>query len=98
MADIKIDEFKQALLNACDASHVQNILKGQETILSMSRPWVISHINGIARDILDLSDEWHFRRLLELYQKIDPNLYHDLVDFGLQSSNDDIVEAAKDAE
>ncbi len=97
MADYSIEELKRALLNACDASYVPNILKGQETILSMSRPWVISQINGIARDILDLSDEWHYRRLLELYQRLDHTLYSDFLDFGLRNSNDDIVEAAKSA-
>ncbi len=88
--------LKDSLSDACQASYVPAIEKGREKILLLPKEWVIKNIHSIATEILDLSDEWEYRRLLELYEKLDKNLLINLINTGLRSDNKDIKEAAND--
>jgi hypothetical protein len=62
----------------------------------MPRDEVLKNIERVAADSLPLGDEWEYRRLLELYQQLDPGLQHRLVEGGLGSDNPEIREAAED--
>ncbi len=97
MTDCDINKLIDAVGLACDASYVPNIDKGREVIFSMPREWVLEHIEGVANEILNLTDEWHYTRLLEVYKNLDHNLYEKLIKHGLKSSNQEIVETATDA-
>ncbi len=96
MNDTNIKNLKEAVGLACDASYTPNILKGRDIILSMPKKWVLENIENVAAETLNLSDEWHFRRLLEVYETLDQDLVTKLVEFGLKSTNEEIVEAATD--
>jgi hypothetical protein len=88
--------LKESLLDACQASYIPFMEKGRETILELPRGWVLKNIHCMAMEILNLSDEWEYRRLLELYKKLDKNLLINLVNMGLKNDNEDIKEAAND--
>jgi len=46
--------------------------------------------------LLDMDDEWEYRRLAEVYFELDINLARKLAQLGLNSKNDEVVEAAMD--
>jgi hypothetical protein len=80
----------------CQATHIGNIRLGRESILSLPRDWVVERINDIAHQTLNLNDEWEFRRLLEIYELLDKNLFVSMCQFGKQCENLEIREAAND--
>jgi hypothetical protein len=97
MNDFDINRLTDAVGLACDASYVPNINKGREIIYSMPREWVIQNIEDVATTVLNLTDEWHYTRLLEVYKNLNHNLYEKLITFGFKSANEEIVEAAKES-
>lgn len=89
-----IEILKEGLESACQASYVPNIVTGRKKILALPRQWVIKNIHTIAQEMLDLSDEWEYLRLVEVYKELDEGLLKMLIDVGLQSKNEDIKGAA----
>lgn len=93
---MNINDLEISLGKACDASNAPIITEGRKEILSMPKDFVIQNVHKIAEKILDLNDEWHFRRLLELYSELNDTLLYNLIEIGLKNPNIEIVEAAND--
>ena len=81
---------------ACQAQHIRNIELGHEAAAEMPRLWLVREIEAVAARTLNLHDEWEFRRLLELYQFLNPQLLSRLIAQGLQSRNPEIAGAARE--
>jgi hypothetical protein len=79
---------------ACQCQNEANITLGRQGIWSLPRAWVTENIQRVATEMLSLDDEWEYRRLLEVYEKLDSSLLKSLVDLGLGSRDEDIAEAA----
>jgi hypothetical protein len=62
----------------------------------MPRHWVLEHMASVASAALDLSDDWEYRRLLELFDLLDPELLRRFVLPGLSSADPDVRKAAED--
>jgi hypothetical protein len=90
--------IRTSLELACQCQNTRNILRGRAEILSLPRDAVLAQIDRVASEYLDLTDEWEFRRLLEVYKELDKHLLRELVSRGLQSANSEIREAACDFE
>ena len=88
--------LRKNLLDACQASYIPNVIQAQNNIRELPNDWLIKNIHLMASKILNLSDEWEYRRLLELYQMLDKTLLTKLIAFGLESNNDAVREAAND--
>ncbi len=87
--------LKESLSQACQATYMPIIDSGREKIFALPRQWVIDNIHSMAQDILNLSDEWEYIRLLEVYRELDDDLLRKLVAIGLKSNNGDVKEAAE---
>lgn len=85
-----------ALEYACQAQNVLNTELGRSAVVAMSREWVRSSIVLIARDTLDLRDEWELRRLLELLDVVDQRLQGHLAAEVLESGPESLRDAAAD--
>jgi hypothetical protein len=85
-----------AVRNACQPTYVPTIEAGRQAVLALPREWVVANIEGVVATGLDLSDYWHYRRLLELYSLLDGALVDRLVKAGLLSADPEIAEAARD--
>lgn len=81
---------------ACQATHASPIELGRDAAASLPRPWLLKRIEGIADRTLNYDDDWEYRRLLELYERLDAGLLSRLASSGIASPNDDIAEAAQD--
>ena len=91
-----LDAFRSAVRLACKPSNVGRIVAGRQQVLGMPRPWVLEHIEPVAAEVLELSDYWEYRRLLELAELLDAELLRRLIPRGLSSSDPDVREAAED--
>ena len=85
-----------AVRSACQATYVPKILEGRQAVLALPGEWVVANIERVVAAGLDLSDDWHYRRLLELYSLLDRALVHRLVEVGLSSEDPEIAEAPRD--
>jgi hypothetical protein len=59
---------------ACEPSYVPTIEQARQAILALPRRWTIEHIVTAAEPLLLSSDDWVYRRLLELYALLDREL------------------------
>ena len=91
-----LDELRAAVQLACQPTHVGRIVAGRARVLAMPREWVLSRIELLAVEALNLSDDWEYRRLLELADSLDPGLVRRLQPIGLASGNPHVREAAED--
>jgi hypothetical protein len=73
-----------------------SIDEGRRAVLGFPHSWLVEHIQSVARESLNLSDYWEFRRFLELVSLIDVELVAGIAAIGLDSSDFDIREAAED--
>jgi len=65
-------------------------------VLAMPRDWVLANLLPVAREALDLADEWHYRRLLELAELLGEPALEEVVAIGRISDLPDIRKAAED--
>jgi len=79
---------------ACQAQNTRNILLGRQALQSVPREWLLNNIERCAQFLLELEDEWEYRRLLEVYEQLDAHLTHRLASRGLSSPKSDIQETA----
>ncbi len=82
---------------ACQCQNETNINLGRDGIFAMPHEWVRRNIQSVAEDQLTLSDEWEYRRLLEVYERLDNELWIAHIAFGLSSIDPEIVAAAVDS-
>jgi hypothetical protein len=91
-----VNDLREAVVLACQASYVPRILRGRAGVLSAPRTWILAHVEQIAEDAIDWDDEWDYRRLLELYALLDPRLLPRAIEKGLTSHNPEVAEAAEE--
>jgi hypothetical protein len=91
-----LDSLKDALQKACQPTYVPYILEGRKRVLAMPLPWVISNIEAVARESLNLSDYWEYERLLEVLNELSAtDLLKESVLAGLSSNDADVRDIAE---
>jgi hypothetical protein len=69
---------------------------GRTALWAIPRTWLLDHIEAAAEPLLQLEEDWEYRRLIELYWHLDIPLVRRLAIHGLASQNSDIREAASE--
>jgi hypothetical protein len=95
-AEPSLDALRSAVQLACQPQNASRIVAGRQQVLALPRSWVMAHIEPVAAVALDLSDDWEYRRLLELAALLDAELVQRLVQLGLANSDPEVREAAQD--
>jgi hypothetical protein len=88
--------FPEFLGLACQPSYVPTILAARKAALSLSKEWLLANIEVEAEQVLNWSDDWEFRRFLELCSLIDTELTIRNAKRATASENSDIREAGED--
>lgn len=91
-----LQSLRAAVGPACQPQNAWRIVRGREAVLAMPRSWTLEHVGAIAEEMLDLTDYWEYRRLLELLHLLDPTLVLHFASRGLASPDADVKEAAED--
>jgi hypothetical protein len=86
--------FEYILSAACVAQNPLNIDLGRATIIAMPRSWVLENLEAAAEPLL--SDEWCYRRLLELCWKLDQELVQRLALRAVTDENAEIKELGRE--
>jgi hypothetical protein len=81
---------------ACQAQNMRNIELGRTALLALPRAWLLDRIEAAAEPLLELGDEWEYRRLGEVYLGLDQELVRGLIARGRDSQDEGIKEAAED--
>src|SRR5436305_3972257 len=92
--DRLLDTLRSAIRLACQPQSIRRIVAGRKQVLDLPHDLVLENIESVAVEVLDLSDYWEYRRLLELAAMLDAGLVQRLVQLGLTSSDPDVREAA----
>ena len=81
---------------ACQATNDMPIALGRSSLVRLPREWLSVRIELAASSALDLTDDWEYRRYLELCCFIDPDIGERVAEAGLASTNAHVREAAED--
>lgn len=68
----------------------------REAILTLPREWVLERIEQVAEPFLLTDDSEEYRRILELYFELSPQMTHKLAQRALKNPNEEIQEAGQD--
>lgn len=86
----------RTLLDCVCAQNARNIILGRAGLLALPRAWLLARIKVAAEPYVERNDDWEYRRLLEVYDQLDPMLVHRLVQRGLHHPDPAMREAAED--
>jgi hypothetical protein len=51
---------------ACQSQHIGKILAARKALLRLPGPWLARVLHDAIEEVVDLKDEWEYRRLMEL--------------------------------
>jgi chemotaxis regulatin CheY-phosphate phosphatase CheZ len=84
------------LKQACESQHLGNIASARKALLRLPRAWLSGMLQDAIREVVDLGDEWEYRRLIELLKELNLQLFESYIDYGMAAGSGAIFEAAKD--
>lgn len=83
--------------NACLGQNCGPIELGRNKIREINnRDWLIKYFIEVADENIDYSDEWEFRRLVELVMLCVPELKECVLSKGANSENEEVREVVED--
>jgi hypothetical protein len=80
---------------ACQSQNALTIELGRKVLMALPRIWLLEHIEIAAEPLVQLNDEWEYRRLLELYSLLDTMLVRQLALRGINNPDTGIKEASR---
>ena len=91
------DDIVGCLLSfACQSQNDSPITLGRKYLTMLPEEWVIERIINVSPVVLELNDDWEYRRLMELSEIISKDLLRWAHDQGRESDNPDVIEAYND--
>jgi len=88
--------LKVLIENSCLGQNYGPIELGRKKISEIDKNWLKQYFIEVANECINYSDEWEYRRLLELVVYAIPELKHQVLEFGMNSENEEIREAVED--
>ena len=88
--------LKVLIENACLGQNIAPIELGRKKINEIKKEWLNRYFLEVAYSCIDFSDEWEYRRLVELVILDVPELKQKVLEMGRNSENEEIREAAED--
>lgn len=93
VADMVIGEL---LGDACCGQNISPIIISRKWLSMFPTEWISGKIQKLASQYINITDEWEYRRLLELAEIISPKLLVWAIELADESEDLDIKEAATD--
>jgi len=87
--------FRFLLKLACQSQDSEALQMGGQGIRALRRAWVLERIEAVSEAVLDLSNDYEYRRLLELAETLDDDLLKNLVKRGQESNDEELRETAE---
>ena len=91
------EQVLQVLLEfACYCTYMLYIELGRKYVSFIPKGWLSKHIVDTVKKYFDYTDDWNYRRLLELVSIEIPELLPDLLEINADSKDLDIIECIED--
>lgn len=81
---------------ACYGQNETGILFGREQIAKIPMQWLEKHLMTVVKNDFEYTDDWNYRRLLELVSKQVPELMEDVLLINSDTNNPDLLEVIED--
>lgn len=88
--------LKVLIENSCLGQNYEPIELARKKINEINKNWLRQYFIEVASSCIDFSDEWEYRRLVELVFFVIPELKQKILEFGLKSENEEIREVVED--
>lgn len=81
---------------ACQPQNDTSIVLARKKIAEIDKEWLKLHFLDVAKECIDFSDYWEYRRLLELIVLVLPEVKIEALKICEDSENEDILEVIED--
>ena len=81
---------------ACQPQNVTAIVTARNKISEIDKDWLKRYFIEVVRKCIDFSDDWEYRRLMELVVFVVPELKDDALELVKNSENENIQEVVQD--
>lgn len=88
--------LKVLIENACLGQNFGPIELARKKISEINKEWLYRNFLEVAALCIDYSDEWEYRRLVELVDLVAPKLMQQVLDIGKKSKNEEVRETVDD--
>lgn len=94
--DVSKQVLKILIENSCLGQNYGSIEISRKKINEIDKVWLKQYLIEVASSCIDYSDEWEYRRLVELVVFVMPELKQEILKFGAQSENEEVREVVED--
>ena len=94
--DVSKQVLKVLIENSCLGQNYGPIDISRKKINEIDKDWLNQYLLEVASTCIDCSDEWEYRRLVELVVLVLPELKQEILKLGEQSENEEVREVAED--
>lgn len=94
--EISKQVLKILIENSCLGQNYAPIELGRKKINEINKIWLKQYFLEIAQTCIDFSDEWEYRRLVELTLYVIPELKEQIFELGVNSENEEVREVIDD--
>lgn len=94
--DVSKQVLKVLIENSCLGQNYGPIDISRKKINEIDKDWLNQFILEVASTCIDCSDEWEYRRLVELVVLVLPELKQEVLKLGAQSENEEVREVVED--
>lgn len=88
--------LKVLIENSCLGQNYGPIEISRKKINEIDKVWLKQYLIEVASTCIDYSDEWEYRRLVELIIFVMPDLKKEILKLGAQSENEEVREVVED--
>ena len=69
---------------------------GRKYIAKIPKQWLQEHLLTVVKEYFDYTDDWNYRRLLELVKEQIPELLNDIIDINSDTDNPHLLAVIED--
>ncbi len=94
--DVSKQVLKVLIENSCLGQNYGSIDISRKKINEIDKAWLNQYLLEVASMCIDCSDEWEYRRLVELVILLLPELKQEILKLGAESENEEVKEVVED--
>ncbi len=81
---------------ACYGQSMPGIMMGRGKIAEVPKAWLKAHLPAVVKRDFDYSDDWNYRRLLEVVVETVPELKDTILAINAETTDEDLIEVIND--
>lgn len=81
---------------ACYGQHIAGIMMGRKYLAEIPREWLKAHLLNVVKNHFEYSDDWNYRRLLEVVAELLPECKDEVLFINSKSTDPDLIEIIND--